>query len=154
MMYEVQLANEEATQTWASRFAACIEPNLVLTFIGPIGAGKTTFIRALLRQLGVTGAIKSPTFSLIESYNCEDLFIHHFDLYRIVDDSELEYLGFRDYFSEKSLCCIEWPDRIKNRVIESDLSFSFTVLRKGRLMTLIAHSVLGEKILACMAVKQ
>ena len=149
----INLPNEEATKNLATKIARCLDNQGVLTFSGALGAGKTTFIRALLRSVGVTGSIKSPTFSLVESYYIQDLPIHHFDLYRIEDESELEYIGFREYFTENSICCIEWPERLNNNTINRDLCFSFSFTRKGqeRSATLTAETILGEKILACLA---
>ena len=78
---------------------------------GDLGAGKTTFARALLRALGVGVRIKSPTYSLIESYAINDLAIHHLDLYRIADPGELEWLGLADLTSGRHLILVEWPER-------------------------------------------
>ena len=105
---------------------------LVFTFSGEIGAGKTTIIRAMLRSLGVTSSIKSPTFSLVESYACNNLHIHHFDLYRIHHEDELDYLGFRDYFSQHSICCIEWPEHAGNALPIVDIRFNLSIKGAGR----------------------
>lgn len=152
-MISLNLPNEATCEKLAEEFADCLLPPAILTFSGEIGAGKTTFIRAMLRQLGVTGIVKSPTFSLVESYQCQDLQIHHFDLYRIHDESELEYIGFRDYFEGRSVCCIEWPERVGYGQINVDVHFAVTIKGSGRLMTVNAFSDAGEKMLACLAGK-
>ena len=90
----LNLINEAATEVFATRLAVCLTPGLILAFSGEIGTGKTTIIRAMLKKLGVQSAIKSPTFSLVESYVVSTGSIHHFDLYRIHHEDELEYLGF------------------------------------------------------------
>ena len=126
----------------------------VLTFRGHIGAGKTTFIRTLLRALGITGPIKSPTFSLVESYVYGDKLFHHFDLYRIQDETELEYIGFRDYFVEQSVCCIEWPERLPDNFVNSDLDFSLNLKDGQRTMIITALSAVGKKMMSCCMSKR
>lgn len=146
-----QLTEESLTSELASRFIHALQAPAVLGFSGEIGAGKTTFIRAMLQALGITSAIKSPTFSLVESYQCKDLLIHHFDLYRIEDDTELEYIGFRDYFSDESICCIEWPERVHSSLLPIDLQFSLSIQGDGRIMKIKSLSDTGDKILTGFA---
>jgi tRNA threonylcarbamoyladenosine biosynthesis protein TsaE len=124
----------------------------VLAFSGDIGAGKSTFIRAMLRALGVKSAIKSPTFSLVESYQAGKLQIHHFDLYRIHDEDELEYIGFRDYFVDNAVNCIEWPENAVNNLGNIDISFFLTSKGEGRKLKIIANSSIGKEVLSCLAV--
>lgn len=150
----MDLLNPLASEKLAIRLAKCLVAPAVLTFQGEIGAGKTTFIRAMLRARGVTTAIKSPTFSLVESYNCQQLQIHHFDLYRIEDDVELEYIGFRDYFVDQSICCIEWPEKVQDNFLKIDLQFDLKLNGGGRLMNICALSPTGEKLLLCLAGSQ
>ncbi len=150
----IKLDDESASIVLAKQLATCLISPLVLTFSGEIGAGKTTFIRALLRVLGIKSAIKSPTFSLIESYDCKRFQVHHFDLYRIHDETELDYIGFRDYFQEKAVCCIEWPERARYQLDKFDINFAFTIMGSGRLLSCSANSPAGEKILSCLAGKQ
>jgi tRNA threonylcarbamoyladenosine biosynthesis protein TsaE len=135
----------------AARLASCLISPLVLTFNGDIGAGKTTLIRAMLRSLGVTSAIKSPTFSLVESYQTSNFHIHHFDLYRIHDETELEYVGFRDYFEDNAICCIEWPDRAKSYRSMADIDFTLDLKGNGREMQIQALSSVGQTVLSCLA---
>lgn len=135
----------------AMHFASCLNSAAVLTFSGEIGAGKTTFIRAMLKAKGIKSAIKSPTFSLVETYQYQDLQIHHFDLYRIQDEVELEYIGFRDYFGHQSICCIEWAEKASHSLLNVDLQFALSLNAEGRLMHIIALTKLGEGILSCVA---
>ncbi|WP_084273790.1 tRNA (adenosine(37)-N6)-threonylcarbamoyltransferase complex ATPase subunit type 1 TsaE [Legionella fairfieldensis] len=151
---DLDLPDEISTQRLAQRLTNYLKAPLVLTFSGEIGVGKTTFIRALLRASGIKTAIKSPTFSLVESYSKENLQIHHFDLYRIHDETELEYIGFRDYFLPDSVCCIEWPERAGTLLEHVDINFSFAIKGSGRLLTIRAFSIAGEQILSCLADKQ
>ena len=80
-------------------------------FNGELGAGKTTLVRGMLRALGFGGAVRSPTFTLVESYRFPDFDVHHFDLYRLESAAELEDIGFRDYFGTASSCLVEWPEK-------------------------------------------
>lgn len=148
MMFEYYLTSEQMTEQLAHVVAGIVSPPLVMGFFGEIGAGKTTFIRAMLRAMGVQGAIKSPTYALIESYLLKDLHLHHFDLYRIEDEEELEFIGFRDYFSKDSICCIEWPDRVSNQ-LEDCIDIDVRIKRMGayRTMRMEARTTQGEKML-------
>ena len=137
----VQLIDEAATQEYAVKLASFInfEQHNAFYFEGEIGAGKTTLIRALFRHLGVQGAIKSPTFSILETYHVNELNpfpIHHFDLYRLAEPQELEFLGWRECFAGPSLCCIEWPERAKNYLPEPSVLITLTVSGSGRVLSL------------------
>lgn len=149
----IDLPTEAASMALATCFAGRLTSPSLLTFSGEIGVGKTFFIRAMLRALGVMSAIKSPTFSLVESYDCKTFLVHHFDLYRIQDDAELEYIGFRDYFSKHSVCCIEWPERAGDTALTVDLHFAFELKGSGRLVTIEAFSTAGETMLSYLAGK-
>lgn len=116
--------------------------------------GKTTFIRALLNGLGVSSVIKSPTFSLVESYNCGRWPIHHFDLYRIQDEDELEFIGFRDYFDDNAMICVEWPERAKQSIKNPDLWITLTITGSGREMRIESLSAAGDKIISCLEGKE
>lgn len=147
----IELPTEQASEKMAADIAICLTSPLVLTFSGEIGAGKTTFIRAMLRALGVTSTIKSPTFSFVESYQGSSLLVHHFDLYRIHDEIELDCIGFRDYFSTDSICCIEWPERAVRSLTKPDLRFTLAIKGAGREMHLSAFSSAGADVLSSFA---
>ena len=142
------LSDEQASEQWATSLAQQIKAPLVLSFSGDIGAGKTTIIRAMLRALGIQCAIKSPTFSLVESYTCNDFVVHHFDLYRIHHEDELEYIGFRDFFAEQNICCIEWAEHAGQLLPEVDILFKLKVKEIGRELEITAFSAAGQKMLA------
>lgn len=149
MIVTIDLPTERVSEDVAARLAACLGPSMIITFSGEIGAGKTTLIRAMLRSLGVTSAIKSPTFSLVETYQTNPLQIHHVDLYRIHDESELDYIGFRDLFSNNAVCCIEWPERVSCCLEHVDIGFSLSLNGEGREMHARAYSSAGVLMLSC-----
>jgi len=144
------LPDEHASIDWAEQLASHLKAPLVLTFSGDLGAGKTTIIRALLRSLGIKSAIKSPTFSLVESYRCPDFVVHHFDLYRIHHEEELEYIGFRDFFSGQTICCLEWPEQAGHLLPQVDVRFKIKMQGSGRALELNGLSPIGEKIVLAM----
>lgn len=131
-VWEFYLPSPEHTELFAQCLGRCLQPKMLLTLSGDIGAGKTTVVRALLRSLGVDGAIKSPTFSLVESYDIGTQHFHHFDLYRIIEETELEFLGFRDYFQSDAICCIEWPERMNLAPDHVDIALILTRVSEGR----------------------
>jgi tRNA threonylcarbamoyladenosine biosynthesis protein TsaE len=142
----LNLPNEQASKDFAKKLALYLHPPLIIAFSGDLGTGKTTLIRAMLHQLGIISAIKSPTFSLVESYNLPEMLVHHFDLYRIHHEEELEYIGFRDYFTSKSVCCIEWAENAGKALPKPDIRFKLTVKGTGREVLIAANSDAGKRI--------
>lgn len=147
----VDLPSIQDTEDYAADLATCLTVPMVITLSGDIGAGKTTLMRALLRALGVHGPIKSPTYSLVETYDLPPnpalsetlVHVHHFDLYRITDESELEFLGFRDYFQSNTICCIEWPERIRLPAEQIDLALLLIGSGNGRTLSILAAKELS-----------
>ncbi|MCA3218704.1 MAG: tRNA (adenosine(37)-N6)-threonylcarbamoyltransferase complex ATPase subunit type 1 TsaE [Burkholderiales bacterium] len=115
----------------------------VLTLSGDLGAGKTALVRALLRALGVTGPVKSPTFSLLEPYDLSSLNFYHFDFYRFGGGDEFATAGFRELFAPGTVCAVEWPERAGARMPTPDLSLTFKVMDQERVVQAMAHSPLG-----------
>ncbi|WP_018876126.1 MULTISPECIES: tRNA (adenosine(37)-N6)-threonylcarbamoyltransferase complex ATPase subunit type 1 TsaE [unclassified Thioalkalivibrio] len=104
------LPHLEATEAAGAALAALDQPNIVF-LEGDLGAGKTTWVRGLLHRLGHAGAVRSPTYTLVEPYRLADREVLHFDLYRLGDPEELEYLGVREAFGGEGLWLVEWPER-------------------------------------------
>lgn len=136
-----QLGRELAKQVAASG------QGLTVFLNGDLGMGKTTLSRGVMRGLGHEGAVKSPTYTLVEPY--EDLrpVAYHFDLYRLGDPEELEYMGIRDYFTGQSLCLIEWPERGKGLLPEADLEIRLEREGEGRSAMIRAGSAQGAALL-------
>jgi tRNA threonylcarbamoyladenosine biosynthesis protein TsaE len=115
---------------------------------GDLGAGKTTWTRGFLAACGVTGVVRSPTYTLLELYDLGTVQALHLDLYRLQDESELEALGLRDWARSGYLWLIEWPDRGAGRLPAPDLRVTLTASEQGHEITVGAASVLGEEWLA------
>lgn len=118
----VAINNEEEMLAFGGELANKCNINCVIFLQGELGAGKTTLVRGFLRALGFSGTVKSPTYTLVETYHIANRKIHHFDLYRLNHFSELENIGIRDYFSEQAIFLIEWPERAARLLPEPDLT--------------------------------
>lgn len=134
------LENEQATLVFGQHLGQLSNCRGVIFLHGDLGAGKTTLSRGILRGLGHTGAVKSPTFTLMEPYNLSAGQLYHFDLYRLADPEELEYMGFRDYLDGQSLCLIEWPEQGRGMLPGADLEIFMILDGTGRRARLLAHS--------------
>ncbi|WP_372613197.1 tRNA (adenosine(37)-N6)-threonylcarbamoyltransferase complex ATPase subunit type 1 TsaE [Halomonas sp.] len=118
---------------------------------GELGAGKTTLARGILRAHGYRGAVKSPTYTLVEPYELGEIRVHHFDLYRLGDPEELEFIGGRDLMAPEALCLIEWPERGKGWLPIPDLVVTLTLAGVGRRAELEAFSDQGQRVLSRLA---
>jgi tRNA threonylcarbamoyladenosine biosynthesis protein TsaE len=126
----------------------------VVFLSGDLGAGKTTLVRGSLRAWGHRGAVKSPTFTLVEPYELDGpgggRAVNHFDLYRIEGVADLEGLGFRDYLNEAALCLIEWPERGARAAIVPDLEVRIDIVGMGRLVVMCARTPWGRAVLSAL----
>jgi tRNA threonylcarbamoyladenosine biosynthesis protein TsaE len=136
---------------FAQRVAGVVGEGGVIHLHGDLSAGKTTFARALLRALGVGERVKSPTYSLIESYTVGDLAAHHLDLYRIADPGELEWLGLAELATDKHLILIEWPERAGKAAPSPDLTVHLAHAGAQRTLRLDAQSARGVAWLTRLA---
>lgn len=146
MDIEIQLANEAETVAAGERLGRCLEMATVVYLDGDLGAGKTTFCRGVLHAYGHTGAVKSPTYTLVEPYELAIVTVYHFDLYRLGDPEELEYMGLRDYFSDDSIALIEWPERGAGVLPSPDIQVNIEQQGVGRRLVVQALSERGRRI--------
>jgi tRNA threonylcarbamoyladenosine biosynthesis protein TsaE len=140
--------DEDALAALARDLAPRLRDGGSIHLAGPLGAGKTTFARALLRTLGAGKRIKSPTYTLIESYALPGLTAQHLDLYRIAAAEELEWLGLRDLADGPVLWLVEWPERGGGAIPPPDLTVSLAHAASGRDVSLYAHSDRGTRWLS------
>jgi len=147
------LPDEEATVAFGARLAEVTGGHGVIFLEGDLGAGKTTLSRGLIRGLGHTGPVKSPTFTVVEPYEIGDVRAFHFDLYRLVDPEELEYLGIRDYFEGDALCLFEWPDKGAGVLPKPDLTITISAQAGGRSLNLLPQGARGQAWCTALANK-
>jgi tRNA threonylcarbamoyladenosine biosynthesis protein TsaE len=119
--------SDGATEAVGAQLVMALSGTGVIFLNGDLGAGKTTFCRGVLRALGYTGAVKSPTFTLVEPYEFRELNIYHFDLYRLGHPDELNYLGVDEYFHDQALCLIEWSQKGLGLLPKPDLEVTMMV---------------------------
>ncbi|MCG6873348.1 MAG: tRNA (adenosine(37)-N6)-threonylcarbamoyltransferase complex ATPase subunit type 1 TsaE [Gammaproteobacteria bacterium] len=129
-----------ATSALAARIAPHLRPGWQLHLSGDLGAGKTTFVRGLLRALGFHGPVPSPSYTLVETYELAEQQYVHLDLYRLVDAEELENLGIRDLVDGRKICLVEWPERAEELLGPPDLMIRFEYVNSAREVQLEAGS--------------
>ncbi|ALQ06877.1 MULTISPECIES: tRNA (adenosine(37)-N6)-threonylcarbamoyltransferase complex ATPase subunit type 1 TsaE [Pseudoalteromonas] len=152
--FESHLNDEVATVTMGNQVAAIIEQGAVIYLHGDLGAGKTTFTRGVVQGFGHTGKVKSPTYTLVEPYELEQANVYHFDLYRLGDPEELEYMGIRDYFSANAICVVEWPEKGGEFIPVPDLDITLSYVGNERKIVINSASDRGVAIVEKLNKKQ
>jgi tRNA threonylcarbamoyladenosine biosynthesis protein TsaE len=141
------LPDEAATQHLGEALAPLLQPGLVIFLEGDLGAGKTTLSRAMIRALGHSGPVKSPTYSLVEVYTVSSLYLYHFDFYRFECPEEFLDAGFDEYFNDAAICLVEWPEKAAGFLPSPDLRLCIHHAGSGRVLEAVADSPKG---LACL----
>jgi tRNA threonylcarbamoyladenosine biosynthesis protein TsaE len=142
------LPDEEATRAFGTQVAQVLDDGLVVYLHGELGAGKTSFARALLTAMGVGERIKSPTYSLVEGYQAAGRPAWHLDLYRIADPGELEWLGLDALSDPAAVVLVEWPERGQGALPAPDLELNLGYDGLGRQARLQSRTLRGERLLA------
>ena len=150
-MLSAQCRAADEMERFAARFRPAAADGLNIYLQGPLGAGKTTFARGLLRALGHAGAVKSPTYTLVEPYHLASCDVYHFDCYRFHEPTELESIGYRDYFAAAGCCLVEWPERAGDLLPPPDIKVELRIRAPGRHLRCQAHSERGRAALAAIA---
>lgn len=152
VILNLSFTSERETQAFSQQLAQCthsINQTIVIHLEGDLGAGKTTLARAFIQDFGFD-RVKSPTYSLVESYQNSDINIHHFDCYRLSDPEELEYIGIRDYLGDKHIQLIEWPTLGKGAIAPADMTITLSGIDEQRELSITAHTPVGERLLQCV----
>jgi tRNA threonylcarbamoyladenosine biosynthesis protein TsaE len=142
------LPDAEATARAGAALALGLCRGMIVTVAGNLGAGKTTLVRGMLRQMGWAGPVKSPSYALVEHYLLSSLYFYHFDFYRFNDCHEWDATGFAELFRADTVCVIEWPERIAGRLPTVDIAAHLSYAEPGRALLLRAATAAGK---ACLA---
>ncbi|HAD36319.1 MAG TPA: tRNA (adenosine(37)-N6)-threonylcarbamoyltransferase complex ATPase subunit type 1 TsaE [Gammaproteobacteria bacterium] len=136
---------EAQLTAFAAKIAMILVSGDVVYLRGELGTGKTTFARAIIQQMGRVDSVTSPTFTLIETYDLNEVLVAHLDLYRIESEAEMEGVGLRDYLDGDWICLIEWPDRAPGMLPDPDLTIDLAYEGKGRSAVLVVTERLADR---------
>jgi len=151
---KIHIAQEHDMLALGARLGGCVATTTtgntctVIFLHGELGAGKTTLVRGFLAGMGYHGKVKSPTYTLVEPYQFGARQVYHFDLYRLTDPQELEYIGLRDFLENAAIFLVEWPERGAGHLPPPDLDVHIEYADAARQITLAPHSAIGVGIVA------
>ena len=148
MLFEKEVFGEESMELFGENLSASLKSGGVVYLDGNLGMGKTTLVRGILRGLGYIGPVKSPTYTIVEPYEFENQDVFHFDLYRISNPEELEYMGIRDYFKDGALCLVEWAEMGEGVLPKPDLVVHLELIRNGRSVSIEPKTSYGVEAVA------
>ncbi len=135
--------NEADMLSFGAKIGEHLANGTIVYISGDLGAGKTTLCRGILAGKSYTKKVKSPTYTLVESYQLSNTVLYHFDLYRLSDPDELEYIGYRDYLDGSAICLVEWPEKGLGWLPNPDLNIQITDYKQGRKINIQSLSKLG-----------
>ena len=147
MKLEIEIPEVADMEALGARLAPSIAKVQLIYLHGELGTGKTTLVRGLLRALGHVGVVKSPTFTLVEPYSVAGQNTYHFDLYRLKDPNELEFVGFRDYVRDKNVCLVEWAERAAEVLPMPDIDVVIHKADHKRIVYLMSRTDRGVDLL-------
>ena len=147
------ITGEEETQKLGAAVASITVPlcqklnkSILINLEGDLGAGKTTFSRGFILSCGYKDIVRSPTYTLVEPYDFDKFSIYHFDLYRLLDPEELEYMGIRDYFDKTSVSLIEWPDKAQGELPQPDITIYLSYADNSRNVEIVTELLQQDEL--------
>ena len=148
MRVKLEVPSVAEMEALGARLARGIDKVHLVYLHGALGTGKTTLVRGILRALGHGGLVKSPTFTMVEPYSFDGFIVYHIDLYRVSDPEELEFLGFRDYLENESVCLVEWAERGAGKLPSPDLDVTIQNVDDTRTVELESYTDRGTELLS------